>query len=67
MALDWQNLIAIALVLAAVMYLAVRGWRQVARKKAAGCGACSTCPVAENGAGKQPLVQIEALPRKMTK
>ena len=60
MPFDWQNLIAMALVLAAAVYLAVRGWRQFARKKAAGCGSVRQLSGVAETASKQPLVQISA-------
>jgi hypothetical protein len=65
MPFDWQNLIAIAFVAAAVVYLAIRGWRQIARKKA-GCGTCSTCP-ANEAAVEKPLVQITSPSKNRTK
>ncbi|HEV2970649.1 MAG TPA: FeoB-associated Cys-rich membrane protein [Pirellulales bacterium] len=59
MTFDWQNTVAVALVLVAAVYLGWRGWRIVARK-AGGCGACSNCPADQSPAGK-PLVSLDAL------
>jgi hypothetical protein len=59
MTLDWQNTVAVALVLVAAVYLGWRGWRIVARK-AGGCGACSNCPADQSPAGK-PLVTLDLL------
>jgi hypothetical protein len=56
MTFDAQNLISLAVVLAAVSYL---GWRGVClvRKKAGGCGsACGDCP--SSAGEKQNVVQI---------
>jgi hypothetical protein len=57
MTLDWQTLIAVALVLLAAGYLCRRGWQTIVRKRA-GCGACSNCPADHDTAGK-PLVTID--------
>jgi FeoB-associated Cys-rich membrane protein len=66
MTLDWQNLIALALVVAAAAYLGWRGWLVLARRKG-GCGACASCPAEQPQtiAGK-PLVTLEAIKRDRT-
>jgi hypothetical protein len=48
MTIDWQNALAVALVLAAGTYIARQAWKVVARKKAAGCG--GGCPKCETKA-----------------
>jgi hypothetical protein len=60
MTLDWQNSIALVLVVLAAAYLGWRGWLVLARRKA-GCGACASCPAEQSQtiAGK-PLVTLEA-------
>ena len=45
----WQNLIVLAIVLAAGGYLCRMGWHSMARRKSSGgqssaCGGCSNCP-----------------------
>lgn len=54
---DWQNMAAVAVVLAAATYLARRGWRQfAARRPITGCSHCSSC---SNGAqGERPFVSL---------
>jgi len=59
MTFDWQTAIAITLVLAAAVYLCLRGWRTLARKRI-GCGTCANCPADSISAGK-PLVTLDAL------
>lgn len=58
MNVDWQNLAAIGLALAAAGYIARRAWLVVAQRGKAGCGAgCEKCPSSKPTAAK--LVQIE--------
>jgi hypothetical protein len=64
---DWQNLAAIALVIAALAYLVRQSWQVLARRRSAGCGSCPTCPAdssanhAEVSANGKPLMSIDAL------
>jgi hypothetical protein len=44
MNLDWQNLAALLVVAAAGVYLARVAWQSIARRKAAGCASCGSCP-----------------------
>ncbi|MCE9553492.1 MAG: FeoB-associated Cys-rich membrane protein [Planctomycetes bacterium] len=47
----WQNLIVISIVAASALYLGLRMYRTLARRKASGCGGCGTCsqaPAAES-------------------
>jgi len=62
MTFDFQNSIALALVVVAAAYLGWRGWLVLARRKG-GCGACPSCPAEQSQsiAGK-PLVTLEARP-----
>ena len=57
--LDWQNITALTVVAGAAIYLASVIWRSLAKRKAAGCGSCASCP-AES---KEPaqLVTLEPL------
>jgi hypothetical protein len=69
-----QNIIALLIVAVAVGYLVRRGWRYfAARKSAAGCGACGSCPTSngsaaaangpsENLGTAKPLVTIDLMP-----
>jgi hypothetical protein len=58
MSANWQDLLAIGLVLAAASYIARRAWLVVANRGQAGCGTgCEKCPSAKPAAAK--LVQIE--------
>jgi len=43
MTFDWQNILALALVAAAVAYLARLALATMRVRKAAGCGTCSSC------------------------
>jgi hypothetical protein len=55
---NWQDLLAIGLVLAAAGYISRRAWLVVANRGKAGCGTgCAKCPTAKPAAAK--LVQIE--------
>jgi FeoB-associated Cys-rich membrane protein len=51
---DWQNAAVLLLVAVACGYLARLAWQSVARKKAGGCGSCSTCPA--DGVQAEPQV-----------
>lgn len=55
---DWQSLTVLAIVAAAAGWLAYRAYATMARKRQAGCGACSTCPV-ENTKSEPQVVAIE--------
>jgi hypothetical protein len=44
MAVDWQEVAAAAIVLAALLYLAQRLCAILTRRRAAGCGSCAACP-----------------------
>lgn len=52
-----QNLIVVAIIVAAVGYLAFQGYRLFAAKKKAGCGTCSSCPTSADE--KKDVVQIK--------
>jgi hypothetical protein len=58
----WQNLIVLALVAAAGVYLARLVWQSLARRKAAACGGCSGCAqkTASTGANS-PMVSLDHL------
>jgi hypothetical protein len=45
---DWQNLTVFVVVLAAGGYLARVAWNSVARRQAAGCGSCGSCPTSSH-------------------
>jgi hypothetical protein len=53
-----QDIAAGAVVLAAIVYLAMRVRRVLAQKRAASCGGCGTCATDSS----QPLVTINPLP-----
>lgn len=63
MNIDWQTVIAVGLVVAAAGYLAYSGWKVIARKRAGGCGTCSSCPSSTDGKrdDQRPFVSIEQL------
>ncbi len=44
MSLDWQNAVALVIVLGAVGYLVWHLWMTGTRKKPTGCGSCADCP-----------------------
>lgn len=60
MAADWQNIIVVLLVAAAVAHLAWRGWRLFfAAGKRSGCGSsCGGCPTS----AARPLATIDLGP-----
>lgn len=58
---DWQSIAAIAIVLAAVLYIARRVYRIVVERRQPGCGSgCSTCPAGQK-ADEAPVVGLDAL------
>jgi hypothetical protein len=59
---DGQNLVALLMVAAAGLYLARLAWQKIARKKAAGCGTCDSCP--SSGAESKQVFGIEPLTPK---
>jgi hypothetical protein len=61
MNLEWQNLTALFVVAAAGVYLARVAWQSVARRKAAGCGSCGSCPSGAE-ANQPQLFGIEPAP-----
>ena len=73
MTFDWQNSVALAMVLTATGYLFRRSWRTLAKKREAGCGACGNCPAegAKPAGGSiapnQHLVQLTTFTKPRTK
>ena len=61
MTFDWQNLVALTIVVAAAFYVARSAWRQLAaRRPPRGCGVCSSCPAGtRDGATHVKLVLPE--------
>jgi hypothetical protein len=58
---DWQNVMALLVVGAAGVYLARVAWQSIARRKAAGCGSCGSCPSGAE-ANQPQLFGIEPAP-----
>jgi hypothetical protein len=58
--LDWQNLVVLAIVFAAGLYLARQAWLTITRKKAGACGSCASCP-ASAPAKDQQVIQVTPL------
>lgn len=59
MSLDWQNAAVLVLVAAACAYLARLAWQSVARKKAAACGSCGSCP-ADAAKGEPEVIGLSS-------
>jgi hypothetical protein len=59
--LDWQNLIALAIVAIAGLYLARQAWITFARKKSGACGSCASCPASAT-ASEPSIVQLTTGP-----
>lgn len=57
MNLDWQTAAVGALIAAACTYLVRAAWQTVARKKAAACGGCDSCP-SDAGPGGPEVVSL---------
>ena len=55
----WQSAIVLIVVVLAAAYLALRSVRIFLRKKAAGCGGCSSCPSGSAKRGTPQLMSIE--------
>ncbi len=47
MQLDYQNLLVLAIVAAAVVYVARLAWTSITARKASACGACRNCGSSE--------------------
>jgi hypothetical protein len=60
---DWQNAVALLVVVAAAGYVAYRVWTRVFRKSGRGCSSCSTCdrPVESALGQSKPLVPADQL------
>lgn len=43
MTLDWQNIVALALVAVAAAFVFRSMWKAVRGKKSGGCGSCGSC------------------------
>jgi hypothetical protein len=56
MNLTWQDLTALGIVVAAVLYLLVRVWRRRDSKRSPGCSGCPGCG---SGEGEKPLVTLD--------
>jgi len=63
-----QNLIVLAVVVAATAWLAYRAYATFANKRKAGCGACSNCPV-EAAPCEPQVISLETLiaPKRVAK
>jgi hypothetical protein len=59
LSIDWQNLVVLAFVAAAGIYLARQAWATIARKKSGACGSCGNCASNATASEKQ-LVQLGA-------
>jgi hypothetical protein len=58
---DWQQLVALLCVAAALFVLGRRGWRLWKGASRPGCGTCAACPVHEGSTVSQtkPLVALD--------
>jgi hypothetical protein len=55
MSFDWQNVVALAVVLASAAYVARHAWQSLATPRAVtGCGRCTACPTSRHS---QPRTQ----------
>lgn len=59
--MDWQDVIVLAVVLAALAYVVRHVWVTGTRKKPTGCGACADCPAQVR---RQNLVSIQPPARR---
>ena len=57
---DWQNLIAMLAVAAAVAFLARLGWQSIVTRRASACGGCDRC-AAPNASEPLPIVGLDQL------
>jgi len=61
MTFDWQSIVVLISVAAAVAYLARATWQSIARRKAAACaGGCGSCPAGAANV-KPNVVEIGSL------
>jgi hypothetical protein len=62
--MNWQDLIAIAIVTAAALYLARQAWLLIVRKQSGCGGGCKSCPTSgESTAEGKPLVTLGEIAR----
>ena len=61
--LDAQQLLTLAVVLAAASYLVRRVWKRLSGRRVAGCGSCSRCAGAADDRSPvtKPLIPVENL------
>jgi hypothetical protein len=57
MSLNWQDIVALLLVMTATVYLVRQAWLVLRRKREAGCGGCSKCPAPPSN---QQLLSLDA-------
>jgi hypothetical protein len=67
MTTEWQNLVALGIVLTAAVYLIRRAWRTFVKKRAGGCGACGSCPASSTNPAGKSLVQLETFAKPRTR
>jgi hypothetical protein len=60
MTVSGENLLVLAIVAVAVIYLARRTWGVLAGKRRGGCGTCASCPSERSDAGPQ-VISVESL------
>ena len=61
--LDWQTLIALGLVAAAVIHLVNRAWQLFTARGKSTCGGCGTCATGESKPG-DGFISLESLQQK---
>jgi hypothetical protein len=57
---DWQTVAVVLVIGIACAYLVRAAWRTVARRRAAACGGCGSCP-AEAGTQQRQIVGVAQL------
>jgi len=67
--LDAQQLLTLAVVLAAAGYLVRRTWKRLSGQRVAGCGSCSRCADAadDRSPAARPLIPVEPLIAPVTR
>jgi hypothetical protein len=57
---DWQNLVAMLAVAAALAFVVRLGWQSIVARKTAACGGCNRC-AAPNASESLPIVGLDQL------
>jgi hypothetical protein len=58
---DWQNTLALLMVIFAGGFLARRSWLALRQRSKAGCGSCGSCSANKTANAGKPMVTLETM------